>query len=93
LSEVKEGYSSSYLEVVEKSVRRELSIFHIYSYFLVEDSYYKALFWSPIASEMNIQNAINEFNPKLTYKLNMKANHGNYKPPTNIITNDMSEVF
>ena len=93
LSEIKTGYDSSYLEVINKSVKRELGIFQIFSHFTVEDAYYKAKFWSPVASERNIENQINDLNPKLTYKLNMMKEHTGYKPPTNIQTNDLLDVF
>jgi V-type H+-transporting ATPase subunit a len=93
LSGVKPKYDSSFLEALNKSVLRELSIYHIYSHFILENSYFRAKFWSPIASEVTLQSQINHFNPNLVYKLHMKPFEKKFKPPTSILTNDMMDAY
>ena len=93
LSEIRDGFESSYIEVLGKANQREMGIFRIFSHFTTEDSYYKAMFWSPVSSATEIEGKINDINSKLTFKISMRKKHFQFKPPTNIIQNGFLRVF
>ena len=93
LSEIRGCYESSYIEVMGKVIQREMGIFRILSHFTTEDSYYKAMLWSPVSSEDAIEAKINDINENLTYKVSRRKRHFQFQPPTSIVKNKFLDVF
>lgn len=99
LAAQKEKYEGSYLEVLVAAVEREVTIAEVFSHFVIEDSYFKAMFWCPVDDEVELERRIREKAkkvenaPEITLKLALKKNELGFEPPSSLLTNELLSPF